>query len=89
MADTLPLRSPAQQNDPAIGAVAISYGGGNQDLTGYVVRGFHIDTAGALKVDMANGTTVTFATLNAGQYYPYAITKIYQTGSAAAGFVLV
>lgn len=89
MADTYTRTAVVQENDPAIGAVAIDYSGGNQDLSGYRVRGFHVDTAGALKVDMANGTTVTFATLNAGQFYPYAITKIYQTGSAAAGFVLV
>lgn len=80
-------RTPAYQSDPVLGAVAISYGGGNQSFT-VQVRGFHIDTAGALKVDMANGETVTFATLTAGVYYPYAITKIYQTGSTAAGFVL-
>lgn len=89
MADTYNRTAVVQENDPAIGAVAISYGSGDQDLSGYRVRGFHVDTAGALKVDMANGSTVTFATLTAGAFYPYAITKIYQTGSAAAGFVLV
>jgi hypothetical protein len=89
MADTYNRSAVVHESDPAIGAVEISYGGGNQDLSGYRVRGIHIDTAGALKVDMANGTTVTFATLTAGAFYPYAITKIYQTGSAAAGFVLV
>lgn len=81
-------RTPTSQSDPALGAVAISYGGGNQDIT-VAARGFHIDTAGALKVDMSNGTTVTFATLTAGVFYPYSITKIYQTGSTAAGFILV
>jgi hypothetical protein len=89
VADTFNRTGVVNDSDPAIGAVAISYGSGNQDLSGYRVRGFHVDTAGALKVDMANGTTVTFATLTAGAFYPYAITKIYQTGSAAAGFVLV
>ncbi len=87
MADTFPRTAVIRESDPAIGAVAISYGGGDQVLTG-AARGFHIDTAGALKVDMANGTTVTFATLTAGAFYPYAITKIYQSGSAAVGFVL-
>ncbi len=37
---------------------------------------------------MVDGTTVTFATLTAGAFYPYRITKIYQTGSAAVGFIL-
>lgn len=89
MADTYPRTAVVQENDPAIGAVEIDYSGGNQDLSGYRVRGFHVDVAGALKVDFANGTTVTFVTLTAGAFYPYAITKIYQTGSVAEGFVLV
>lgn len=89
MADTFNRTAVVQENDPAIGALAINYSGGNQDLSGYRVRGFHVDTAGALKVDMANGSTVTFATLTAGAFYPYAITKIYQVGSAAVGFILV
>jgi len=72
---------------PYIGAVAISYGGGNQELSG-VPRGVYIGTAGHLKVDMANGTTETFSNLAAGQTYEIAITKIYQTGSTAAGLVL-
>lgn len=89
MADTFVRTAVVQENDPAIGAVAINYAAADQDLSGYRVRGFHVDTAGALKVDMANGTTVTFATLTAGAFYPYAITKIYKIGSAGAGFVLV
>jgi hypothetical protein len=78
---------PQQQNDPAVGAIPINYSGGDQALT-VAGRGVHIDTAGALKVDMVDGTTVTFATLNAGQFYPYRIRKIYQTGSTAAGSIL-
>jgi len=80
-------KTPTAQSDPALGAVAISYGSGDQTLT-VAARGLHIDTDGALKVDMSNGTTVTFATLKAGSFYPYSVTKIYQTGSSATGFVL-
>lgn len=87
MADTYPMRQAAQQNDPAIGAIAIDYSGGNQDIA-VPARGVYIGTAGNLKVDMANGTTVTFANLAAGQVYPFAVVKIYQTGSTAAGHVL-
>lgn len=87
MADTYPRTGVVQDNDPAIGAVAIDYSGGDQPLSG-APRGLHIDSAGALKVDMADGTTVTFASLLEGAFYPYAVTKIYQTGSDAAGFVL-
>lgn len=88
MADTFPDRAPATQSDPAIGAAAIDYSGGDQTFTKRV-RGIYIATAGALKVDMADGTTVTFSSLAAGTVYPFCITKIYQTGSsAAAGVVL-
>ncbi len=73
-----------------VGAIAIDYSTGDQVLTGYSrpARGVYIGTAGHLKVDMADGTTVTFSNLAAGNDYPRAITKIYQSGSTAAGVVL-
>jgi hypothetical protein len=39
---------------------------------------------------MADGSTtaVTFSNLAAGVVYPICVTKIYQTGSTAAGLVL-
>jgi hypothetical protein len=78
-----------RRSDPAQGAVAISYGGGNQTLA-TESRGVYIGTAGHLVVDMADGTTsVTFSNLAAGTIYPLAITKIYQAGSTAAGVVLL
>lgn len=81
--------SVARRSDPAQGAVAIDYSGGDQVLA-TESRGIYIDTAGNLKVDMADGTTVTFENLAAGTIYPIAITKIYQTGSTtAAGLVLL
>lgn len=79
----------ARRSDPAQGAVAIDYGSGNQTLA-TESRGVYIGTAGHLKVDMADGTTaVTFSNLAAGTVYPFAITKIYQSGSTAAGVVLL
>lgn len=78
----------AKRSDPAQGAVAIDYSGGNQTLT-TESRGVYIGTAGHLKVDMADGTTVTFSNLAAGTIYPLAFKKIYQTGSTAAGLVLL
>jgi hypothetical protein len=80
--------SVARRSDPATGAVAIDYSGGNQTLS-TEARGVYVGTAGHLKVDMADGTTVTFSNLAAGNIYPIAITKIYQTGSTAAGLVLL
>lgn len=76
-------------SDPATGAVAINYAGGNQTLA-TCSRGVYIGTAGHLKVDMVDGQTeITFSNLAAGQIYPFAITKIYQVGSTAAGVVLL
>lgn len=86
MADTLPLRQAAQQNDPPIGALAINYAGGDQELTG-TPRRVYIAVTGHLKVDMANGSTVTFSNLPVGQH-EMCITKIYQSGSTAEGLVL-
>lgn len=88
MADTYTVRVAERKSDPAIGAVAISYGGGDQTITGFA-RGIYVDTAGSLKVDMADGTTVTFSNLAAGTIYPISITKIYQSGSSGvAGLIL-
>lgn len=87
MADTLSIKGVAV-GDAAIGAVAISYGGGDQEFT-RAVRGIYIGTAGNLKVDMADGTLgVTFSNLAAGSVYALKVTKIYQTGSTAAGLAL-
>ncbi len=79
---------PTQQCDPAVGAVAISYGGGDQDLAAYNIRGIHCSTAGTIKVDMVDGTSGITFTLVAGGVYPYRITKIYQSGSTMAGVVV-
>ncbi len=73
--------------DPAGGAVAISYGGGDQTIT-VPSRAVYVSTAGDLKVDMLDGTTVTFTGLLVGMIYPIRFTKIYQTGSTATGLVL-
>lgn len=86
MADTLPLRQAAQQSDPPIGAIAIDYSSTDQELT-VPARRVYVATTGHLKVDMADGTTVTFSNLPVGQH-EMCITKIYKTGSTAAGLVL-
>lgn len=81
--------APQRASDPVVGAVAISYGGGDQTFT-QNPRGVYIGTAGHLKVDLIDGSTaITFSNLAAGQIYPFAITKIYQSGSTAAGVALL
>jgi hypothetical protein len=80
--------SPTSASDPATGAVAIDYSGGDQVLAEYS-RGIYISTAGDLAVVMANGDAVIFEDLAAGQVYPFSVKQITATGSAAAGVVLL
>lgn len=65
----------------------ISYGGGDQSLSP-PSRAIYIGTTGALKVDLIDGGTVTFANMAAGTVYWVSVTKIYQSGSTAAGQIL-
>lgn len=81
MADTLLDRAVAVQSDPPIGAIAVDYSGGNQTFTKRI-RGVYVGVTGNLKVDMADGTTVTFSNLAAGMEHAMCITQIYQTGSS-------
>ncbi len=86
MADTYLQTGIVATSDPAIGAVAINYASGDQDIVGSN-RWLHISTAGTLRVTMARGETVDLV-LAVG-VYKYRITKIFQTGSTtAAGFVM-
>ncbi len=73
--------------DPAIGAVAITTA--DQTFGDNRPRGVYVATAGDLAVDMANGNTVTFMGLLAGVVYPFAIIKIYDTGTSITGHVLL
>lgn len=83
----------AEQNDRRDdqaydGGVAIDYSGGDQSLSTYS-RAVQVGTAGHLKVDFVRtGTGVTLSNLPVG-IHKLAIKKIYQTGSTAAGVVLL
>ena len=82
-----PNRGVQERSDPAIGALAISYGGGDQDIN-IPARGLYISSAGNLAVVMLNGDSVTLTGLLAGVVYPIAVKKILNAGSTAAGLVL-
>lgn len=69
------------------GGVTIDYSGGDQSLSTYG-RAVYVATTGHLKVDLVREGTVTFSNLPVG-VYRFAIKKIYQTGSTAAGVVLL
>lgn len=82
-----PNRGVQERSDPAIGAIAIDYAAGDQDIT-VPSRGLYISSAGDLVVLMANGDAVTLTGLLAGVVYPIAVRKIIQAASTAAGLVL-
>lgn len=87
MADTMALKG-VGANDPAVGGIAIDYAAADQLFT-RPVRALYIATAGTLKVDLVDGSTLTFASLAAGTIYPLRVVKIWMTGSSsAAGLAL-
>ena len=72
-------------------AVAISYGGGDQNLgaTRGPGRALYISSAGNLVVRMTHSATdITLTGLLAGTIYPISVALIRQTNSTAAGLVL-
>lgn len=74
-------------SDPPCGLVAIDYSGGNQDLSGYAVRGVQISTAGNLNVVMVDGSSgVVYVTQGLNSMR---IKTILQASSTAAGVVWI
>jgi len=55
------------------------------DLT-YIPRALYIGGEGNLKVDMAGGGTVTFASVPVG-VFPIRVTRVYSTGTAATNII--
>ena len=78
---------PQHRSDPGVGAFAINYAGGDQDMS-VPTRGLYIDTAGDLAVVMANGDAATFVGLQRGVLYPFSVRQITQAGSTAGGLVI-
>lgn len=80
-----------QASDPAIDVTTVA--ATTEYILATVGRGFHCNTDGNFVVDMLGGidgktaaTNVTFV-VKAGQFYPYCITKVYNT-TTATGQVL-
>ncbi len=76
-----------ERSDPAIGAIAINYSGGDQAIV-VPARGLYISGAGNLVVEMLSGDAVTLTGLLAGVVYPFALRKIIQASSTASGLIL-
>lgn len=77
-------------NHPYDGAEAVDISSTDHTVSANdgVSRALFVGVAGDVKVDMANGATVTFASMAAG-IHKIAITKVYKTGTAATGLVVL
>lgn len=73
--------------DPADRAVAVTPSD-SADLT-EVTRGLYVGASGDVKVDMANGDTVTFVAMAAGVVHPLRVRRVYSTGTDATDIVAV
>jgi S-adenosylmethionine synthetase len=57
------------------------------NLCMHETRGLYLGTSGSVRVDMADGDSVTFANLAAGIIHPLRVTRVYATGTNATGIV--
>jgi len=57
-----------------------------ENLT-YTTRGIYVGTSGNLKVDTADGDTVTFVSLSAGVIHPMRVRRVYATGTTAGSII--
>lgn len=73
------------QVNPANGAFAITPSNTN-DLA-RVTRGIYVGGTGNLKVDMDDGTTVTFTSIAAGVIHPIKAQRVYATGTTATSII--
>lgn len=51
------------------------------------IRGFHCGTSGNVTVIAPNGSTIAYNGLVAGQFYPYAATRVMATGTTVTDIV--
>jgi hypothetical protein len=79
------FKSSDDRTDPITDAAAVDISAADFVLT-HVSRGVYVGTAGDLKVDMEGGQTVTWP--SASGWMPIRITKVYKTGTTAAGIVV-
>lgn len=71
---------------PFVGGAAVTTNDGT-DLPNGVTRAVYVGGAGALKADMADGSTVTFSGMLVGQIYAIRCKRIYATGTVATNII--
>jgi len=72
----------------ALGAVAVTPSD-VADLATVPTKGLYLGGAGNVKVDMADGTTVTFTALSSGMIHPISCKRVYATGTTATSILAV
>lgn len=59
----------------------------NNDLNVTPTKAIYVGSGGSIKVDMLDGSTVTFKGANAGQIYRLKVKRIYDTDTTASDIV--
>lgn len=81
----MPAEGTYSSTHPAHGGFSITPD--DSDELTRITRGIYVGVAGDVKVDFANGDTVTFTDLAAGVIHAIAVRKVYSTGTAATNIV--
>jgi hypothetical protein len=50
-------------------------------------RGIYVGASGDLKVDMLDGSTLTFVSITAGVVHPLQVVRVYSTGTTATDII--
>ena len=75
----------AENTAPAEGAISVTPNDSN-DLT-YLARSLFVGTSGNIAVNMADGSSVTFANVQSGQFLPIRVKRILATGTTATNIL--
>ena len=75
----------AENTAPAEGAISVTPNDSN-DLT-YLARSLFVGTSGNIVVNMADGSSVTFANVQSGQFLPIRVKRILATGTTATNIL--
>ncbi len=74
--------------DPVIGAEVANISSTDATPTlSPIARRLYVGVAGDVKVDLADGSTVTMPTMAGGVWHFVAVKKVYKVGTAATGLV--
>lgn len=72
---------------PGEGAAAVTPND-STDLT-TIARALYVGGAGNVKIDAADGSTVTFSGVLAGSILPVRVARVYSTGTTATNIVAI